>query len=114
MTKPRCILFLIFVALTTTLALAKNESVIVVTWPADKPALKLSFDKFRREELAAGESKFISDVTIQNLTDKPLPRAAFTLYFAGKDKLRIGEGLLQVSDLEPRQTVKIEFRFTSF
>jgi hypothetical protein len=115
MTKLRHTVSLIFaVAFTASLALAKNEPAIVVTWPADKPSLKLSFDKFRREEPTAGQSAFSSDVTIQNLTDKPLPHAAFTLYFADKNKVRIGEGLLQVSDLEPRQTVKVEFKFTSF
>jgi len=82
-------------------------------WPPDKPALKLGFDKFHQVSVYAGQSVFISDVTVQNLTDKQIPRAAFTVYFMDKNKVRIGEGLLQVSDLDAGQSAKIQFQFNS-
>ena len=115
MTKPRYIRALIalcIVALSTAL-LAKNEPVIVMTWPADKPALKLTFEKFRQMGIYAGQSSFISDVTVQNLTDKQIPRASFTVYFLDKNKVRVGDGLLQVSELEAGQAAKIQFQFNS-
>jgi hypothetical protein len=113
MTKPRhvCALALLFVF--STALLAKNEPPIVMTWPADKPAIKLSFEKFRQTNNYAGQNTFVSDVTVQNLTERQIPRASFTVYFMDKNKVRIGEGLLQVSDLEAGQSAKIQFQFNS-
>lgn len=113
MTKPPYIRALVFLVLFTTPLLAKNEPAIVMTWPTDKPALKLSFEKFRQLSTYAGQSTFVSDVTVQNLTDKQIPRASFTLYLMDKNKVRIGEGLLQLSDLEAGQSAKIQFQFNA-
>jgi hypothetical protein len=113
MTKPRCLRALVLVVLLTTPLLAKNEPAIVMTWPADKPALKLSFEKFRQTSTYAGQNTYISDVTVENLTARQIPRASFTVYFMDKNKVRIGEGLLQVSDLEAGQLAKIQLQFAS-
>jgi hypothetical protein len=111
--KARCICAPIFLIVFTTALLGKNEPTIVMTWPADKPAIKLTFERFRQLGNYAGQSSFVSDVTVQNLTDKQIPRATFTVYFMDKSKVRIGEGLLQVSDLEAGQSAKIQFQFNS-
>jgi len=110
MTKQHCPRAGIFLVVFTTVLLAKNEPYIVLTWPQDKPVLKLSFDKFRQMGTYGGQSAFVSEVTVQNLTDKQIPRIVFTVYATDKNKVRIGEGLLQVSDLEAGQTAKIEFQ----
>lgn len=111
--KSRHTLAAVFLFVFTTIVLAKNEPAIVMMWPQDKPALKLSFEKFRQTSTYAGQNTFISEVTVQNLTDKQIPRASFTVYFMDKSKVRIGEGLLQVSDLEAGQAAKIQFQFNS-
>jgi hypothetical protein len=113
MTKLRSRHTLILVVLCTTALLAKNEPGIVMMWPADKPALKLTFEKFRQMGTYAGQNTYISEVTVQNLTDKQIPRASFTVYFTDKNKVRIGEGLLWVSELEAGQAAKIQFQFNS-
>jgi hypothetical protein len=104
---------LVTLVVSTTALLAKNESSIVMTWPADKPAVKLIFEKFQQLGTYAGQTSFVSDVTVQNLTAKQIPRASFTVYFMDKNKVRIGEGLLQVADLEAGQAAKIQFQFNS-
>jgi hypothetical protein len=53
---------LVFAVIFSGALAAKNEPVIVMTWPADKPALKLTFEKFRQMSVYAGQSTFISDV----------------------------------------------------
>jgi hypothetical protein len=111
MKKP-CILVLL-VALFAAASSAKNETAITISWPSDKPALKLNFEKFRQMSAYGGQNVFISDVTVQNLTDRQIPRASFNVYFMDKNKVRIGEGLLQVSDLEAGQSAKIQLQFNS-
>jgi hypothetical protein len=113
MTKPCHLRALLFLLVVPSVLLAKNEPAIVMTWPTDNPALKLSFERFRQMGTYAGQNTFTSDVAVQNLTDKQIPRAVFTVYLMDKNKVRIGEGQLQVSDLEAGQTAKIQFQFNS-
>jgi hypothetical protein len=113
MTKSRYFLVLLLLALSANVLQAKNEPAMVMMWPTDNPALKLTFEKFRQVGIYAGQSTFISDVTVQNLTDKQIPRASFTVYLMDKNKVRIGDGVLLVSDLEAGQAAKMQFQFTS-
>jgi len=113
MAKLRHLHVLFVVIAFTTVLLGKSEPAIVMTWPTEKPALKLTFEKFRQMGIYGGQSTFVSDVTVQNLTDKLIPRASFTVYFLDKNKVRVGDGLLQVSELEAGQTAKIQFQFNS-
>jgi hypothetical protein len=113
MTKPRHSHALVLIVVFATIVVAKNEPGIVMMWPADKPALKLSFEKFRQTNTYAGQNTFVSDVTVQDLTERQIPRASFTVYFMDKNKVRIGDGLLEVSDLEAGQSAKIQFQFNS-
>ncbi len=90
---------------------SKSEPAITLTWPPDKPALKVTFEKFRAQGSYEGQQSFLAEVTLQNITNKPIPRVAFTVYMFDKAKARIGQGLLQVSDLDPGQLVKTQFSF---
>jgi hypothetical protein len=104
---------LFLICLVAVAGHGKNEPAITISWPSEKPALKLSFEKFRQMSAYGGQNVFISDVTVQNLTDKQIPRASFNVYFMDKNRVRIGEGLLLVSDLEAGQSAKIQLQFNS-
>ena len=83
-------------------------------WPnADKPTLKLTFGKFQQIGRYAGQNSFVSDVTLENMSGKAIPRASFTVYLLDKNKVRIGDGVLRVSDLGPGQQEKLAFQFNS-
>ena len=100
---------LLLIVLPVLTAFAKSDPPIVLTWPPEKPALKLTFDKFRQQGSYAGQNTYLSDVLVQNLTDKQIPRAFFTVYFFDKSKVRIGQGSLQVADLDAGQSAKMQF-----
>jgi hypothetical protein len=91
---------------------AKSAS-IVVTWPPEKPALSLTFDKFRKQNGNAGQSSYVSEVTVLNLTDKQIPGETFTVYFFDRSRIKIGQASLQVTDLDAAQSAKIQFQFNS-
>lgn len=103
--------FLISVFLVSAAA-AKNEPIIIM-WPTDKPALKLAFDKFREQGSYAGQNTYLTDVIVENLTDKQIPRAVFTVYLLDRNKVRIGQGLLSVGDIDAKQVAKVQFQFNS-
>lgn len=111
--KIHCLLPILLFVFSLPLALAKAEPSIVMLWPPDHPALKLTFEKFRQIGNYAGQSTFISDVIVQNLTDKKIARASFTVYFTDKTDVRVGDGPLQVADLEAAQSARIQFQFNS-
>jgi hypothetical protein len=92
---------------------AKSEPAITLVWPPESPALKLSFEKFRQQGSYAGQNTYLSDVAVENLTEKQIPRAFFTVYFLDKNKVRIGQGTLLVADLEAHQIAKMQFQFNS-
>src|SRR5260370_32403708 len=105
-------------ALAAILVLASGvclpkDSAITLVWPQAKPAIKLSFGKFQQIAVLAGQSAFVCDVLGENLSNKPVPRASFTVYGNDKSNIRIGEGLLILSDLNPQQQVKARLQFTS-
>lgn len=107
-------LLFIFLLVSCTLNFAREDSGIILLWPSPaKPALKLSFGKFKQVASYAGQNTYVSDVTIENLTDKPIPRALFTVYLMDKANVRIGDGLLQAADVAPAQHVKTAFQFTA-
>lgn len=93
-------------------ALAKSEP-IVLQWPEDNPAIKLTFEKFREQSSYAGQTMYTADVVVENLTGKQIPRASFTVNFFDKNKVRIGQGTLQLTDLEAHQSAKIPLEFNS-
>jgi hypothetical protein len=94
-------------------AAGKNEPAIAMVWPPENPALKLNFEKFRQQGSYAGQNTYLSDVTVENLTEKQIPRAFFTVYFLDKNKVRIGQGTLLVADLDAHQSAKMQFQFNS-
>jgi hypothetical protein len=90
---------------------AKSEPTLVMLWPDETaPTLRLTFGKFRQIGAYAGQLSFVSDVTVENMSSKPIPRASFTVYLLDKARVRIGDGVLHVSDLGPGQQARVAFQ----
>lgn len=89
----------------------KSESDLVMVWPdAEKPTLKLTFGKFTQMAAYNGQVSLGTAVLVENVSGKAIPQASFTVYLLDKDRVRIGNGNLNISDLEPGQQVKIPFQ----
>jgi hypothetical protein len=110
--KKSVAIFAAIWVLASAVCSAKDQT-ITLLWPQDKPAIKLTFGKFQQIAVLAGQSTFVCDVIVENLTEKPVPHASFTVYGNDKSGVRIGEGLLLLSDLNPQQQVKARLQFTS-
>jgi len=107
--------FVIFSALAMLVICGfAKESSIVMFWPSsDKPTFKITFGKFRQLGNYAGQNSFVSDVTIENLLGKSVPRASFTVYLLDAAKVRVGSGTLNVNDLGPSQQARVAFQVMS-
>jgi hypothetical protein len=100
---------LLAVVLASTATFAK-KSEMVLTWPQDDPSLRLTFGNFQNMGSFGGKTTLVSDVLVQNLTAKAMPRATFDISLLDKQNVRIGTGLLVVDDLNPQQSAKVQFQ----
>jgi len=111
--RTKLLVFLLLI-LGVAHAKPKPEPSVVMFWPnADKPILKLTFGRFEQVGEYAGQKSFVSLVTLENISGKAIPKASFTIYLLDKDKVRIGDSILRVSDLAPGQGSKVAFQFNS-
>ena len=110
-------LLLISIAVSVLAALSwskqKPEPAITMMWPdANNPTLKLVFGKFVEQGPGyGGQRMFVSDVIVQNVSSKRIPRASLTVRLFDKDRVRIGDSVLNVNDLGPSESTKIAFDF---
>ena len=100
--------------IVTSLLFAKEDPGIVMLWPGqDSPTLKLTFGRFRSVAAYEGKLTLVSDVVIENLSSKVMPQASFSVFLLDKDRVRIGNGLLVVNDLNAGESVKVLFQCDS-
>jgi len=88
---------------------AKEQPAQVIVWPSTgKPVLRFSLGKFKEAASAGKQHSYSVDVAVENLWDKRIPKAEFVLYLYDKDKTRIGDGWVSISDVALGQTVKFQ------
>lgn len=92
-------------------AFGKNSPAIVMYWPnQESPSLKVTFGKLREVAIFGGKFTLLSEVTVQNVSGKPIPRASFTVHMLDKKDVRIGDGILLFDDLAPNEISKVQFQ----
>jgi hypothetical protein len=91
----------------------KVEPTVTMMWPdSANPTLKLVFGRFVQQAPAyGGQTSFVSDVIVQNVSQKLIPRASLSVRLLDKQKVRIGDGVLRITDLGPNESTKIAFQF---
>jgi PEGA domain len=99
-----------FVVLLLTSAIyAKEPPAQVIVWPeSGTPVLRFSFTKFKEVGSIGNERTYMTDTTTENLWGKAIPNANFSLYLFDKNKVRIGEGVITLSNVGVGQTVKFQ------
>jgi len=119
----RFLLPLLLLVLLCTLAHATKEkdgskdqgdTGIVMFWPnQDNAILKLTFSRFQNMGTYGGQMTLVSNVVVQNLSTKLIPRASFSVALLDKDRVRVGNGNLVIDDLNPGESAKVQFQCES-
>jgi hypothetical protein len=100
---------LLAVFLTLSTAYAKDQPAQVITWPeSGTPVLRFSFGKFKEIGSLGNERTFMTDTTAENLWGKAISNASFSLYLFDKNKVRIGEGMINLSSMGVGESVKFQ------
>jgi len=99
----------LFLAVAISSLSAKDAPFQVITWPeSGQPALRFTFSKFKEIGGMGKERTYLTDTTAENLSDKTIGSASFSLYVFDKNKARIGEGYINLTNVSAGQTVKFQ------
>ena len=105
----RIFAYLLFLAVAGSSVVARENPFQIVTWPDSAHAtVQFTFSKFKDVGGLGKERTFTTDVTAENLSDKTIGSAAFSLYVFDKNKARIGEGYINLANVRSRQIVKFQ------
>ena len=105
----RSIRVLLCLALFAVPAIAKDVPFQVIDWPATgTPAIRFSFGKFKSLPGMGSLHGYVMDTTAENLSPKSISSARFAVYLFDKNKVRIGEDTIALSNVGPGETVKFE------
>ena len=92
-----------------TAVYAKDPPAQVVVWPeTGTPVLRFTFGKFKEVGSLGNERTYMTDTTAENLWSKEIGDATFTLYLYDKNKVRIAEGHVSVSNVAPGEIIKFQ------
>ena len=79
-----------------------------VSWPADKPLMQFTISKVNHVGGYQGQQTYILDLAVTNLSGKRIPQASFTFYLFDKQQIRIGQGYIDLANMSPNETVKMQ------
>jgi len=103
------LLFVLIVGIALSPVSAKDTPFQVVPWPdSGQTLLRFTFSKFKEMGGMGRERTYVTDTTVENLSDKTVGSATFSLYVFDKNKARIGEGYINLSNVAASQTVKFQ------
>jgi hypothetical protein len=90
-------------------SVGKEQPAQVIVWPSTgQPVVRFSLSKFKESASSGKQHSYAIDVTAENLWGKRISKADFSLYLFDKNKIRIGEGWISISDVAPAQVLKFQ------
>lgn len=105
----RLLCLLVVLILPYGSASAKDKPFQTIDWPASgAPVVRFTFEKLKPLEGIGELHVYNLDVVAENLSQKLIPAARFTVYIFDKNKVRIGQDILSLSNVGPGETVKFE------
>lgn len=112
--KRLLFLCVLLAACLTEFASAKDSPAQVITWPEQgATVLRFTFGKFKEVGSLGSQRTYVTDTTAENLWTKKISDANFALYLYDKNKVRIGEATLAVSNVAPGETIKFQTTIAS-
>lgn len=88
---------------------AKEPPAQILVWPTSgAPVVRFSFGKFKGVSSNGKQHNYTSDVVAENLWSKKISSAEFTLYVYDKNKVRVGDAWLTISDVSPGAEIKFQ------
>src|SRR5215831_6839393 len=88
---------------------AKEPPAQEIIWPASgTPVVRFSFGKFKEVSSSGKRHTYTVDTIATNVWNKRISRADFSFYLFDRDKARIGEGYISVTNVAQGDVVKFQ------
>jgi PEGA domain len=92
----------------------QSNAGLVMFWPDhDNAVLKLTFSRFQNVGTFGSQMTLLSNVVVQNLSTKMIPKASFSVALLDKDRVRVGSGILIIDDLGAGESARVQFESQS-
>jgi len=109
MKRRLSLLFGVAVVLVAVATNAKDQPPTVILWPdSGTPVLKFAFGRLKEIGALGNQHNYIIDTTAENLSSRTISSANFSLYLFDKNKVRIGDGWVAISNVGPGEIVKFQ------
>jgi hypothetical protein len=93
---------------------AKETPLQEIDWPeTGTPVVHFTFGKFKSLPGMGSLHGYVMDTTAVNLSQRRIQSARFKVYLFDKNKVRIGEDTIALSNVGPGETVKFETTVTT-
>jgi len=111
---PKTFACVLVLAVAVSPLLAKDNVFQTVNWPeSGQTVLRFSFSKFKDVGGMGKEHTYLTDTIAENVSDKTIGSANFSLYVFDKSNARIGEGYINLANVGPGQTVKFQITLSA-
>jgi hypothetical protein len=111
---PKTFACVLLLAVAVSSLLAKDNVFQTVSWPeSGQTVLRFSFSKFKDVGGMGKEHTYLTDTIAENVSDKTIGNANFSLYVFDKSNARIGEGYINLANVGPGQTVKFQITLSA-
>src|ERR1700732_3567994 len=111
---PKTFASVLVLAVTVSSLLAKDNIFETVNWRDSGPTvLRFSFAKVKDGGGMGKEHTYLTDTIAENVSDKTIGNANFSLYVFDKSNARIGEGYINLANVGPGQTVKFQITLSA-
>jgi hypothetical protein len=105
----RYLRFVLVSLLLSSALYAKDPPAQVIVWPdSGSPILRFSFGKFREVGSSGNQRNYVTDTTAENLWTKSIASATFSLYMFDKNRVRIGEGWISITNVARGESMKFQ------
>ena len=102
------------ILLASQAAYPKDPPAQVIVWPENgTPVFRFTFGKFKEIGSIGNQRSFVTETTAENLWNKSISNANFSLYLFDKNKVRIAEATLNVSNVAPGEVIKFQTTISS-
>ncbi len=100
------LIFALYLALTGLLQ--AKDALPPVSWPDNTPLLQFTVNKMNHVGGYQGQQTYNMELAVTNVSGKRISQASFVFYLFDKQKVRVGQGYVDLANVSPNETVKMQ------
>jgi hypothetical protein len=104
----RYVVLIFALCLALTGLLRAKDALPPVSWPDNTPLLQFTVSKMNHVGGYQGQQSYSMELAVTNVSGKRISQASFVFYLFDKQKVRVGQGYIDLANVSPNETVKMQ------